>query len=177
MGSGAVAEAYEIEQSLIFSSINDYLQRSPSSAGNRRTFTLSYWVKVATLAGASRVILSAGTDNTDVFHHNFESGGTPDDALRVVYYVSSAFKISLTTNRVFRDPSAWYHIVLAIDTTQGTAANRVKIYVNGVQETSFATSVYPNQNLELNVNNTVQHRLGQYHGTDFPLNSYLIKSL
>jgi len=176
MGSGAVAEPFEIEKSLIFSQTNDYLKRTPSSAGNRRTFTLSYWVKITTIDGTSRVIMTAGTSNSDVFHHNFESGGTPDDALRVVYYASSAFQINLTTNRVFRDPSAWYHIVLAIDTTQGTAANRVKMYVNGVQETSFATSVYPNQNLELNVNTATAHWLGQYHSADFPLKSYLAET-
>ena len=175
-GSGAVAEPYEINQSLIFSQTNDYLKRIPSSAGNRRTFTLSYWVKIGTIDGTSRVILTAGTSNSDVFHHNFESGGTPDDALRVVYYASGAFQINVTTNRVFRDPSAWYHIVLAIDTTQGTAANRVKMYVNGVQETSFATSVYPSQNLELNVNTATAHWIGQYHSADFPLRSYLAET-
>jgi hypothetical protein len=52
------------------------------------------------------------------------------------------------TNRLFRDASAWYHIVVTLDTTQGTAANRVKIYVNGVQETSFATATYPDQTAE-----------------------------
>jgi hypothetical protein len=52
----------------------------------------------------------------------------------------------LETNRVFRDTSAWYHIVVAFDTTQATAANRVKVYVNGVQETSFSASEYPAQN-------------------------------
>jgi hypothetical protein len=59
---------------------------------------------------------------------------------------------SLVTNRKFRDLSAWYHIVVAIDTTQSTSSNRVKIYVNGVQETSFATEQYPTQNANLNFN-------------------------
>ena len=53
--------------------------------------------------------------------------------------------MSFKTNRLFRDVSAWYHIVLAVDTTQGTESNRVKIYVNGVQETSFTTATYPGQ--------------------------------
>ncbi len=60
----------------------------------------------------------------------------------------------LITNRLFRDPSAWYHIVVAVDTTQSTASNRVKIYVNGTQETSFSTETYPSQNLDTNFNDT-----------------------
>ena len=171
-GSGAV-DAHEIEQSLMFTQVNDYLKRTPSSVGNRKTFTLSYWAKVGTIDGTSRVILTAGTSNSDVFHHNFESGGTPDDALRVVYYAGGAFQINLTTNRLFRDTASWYHIVLAIDTTQGVAANRVKMYVNGEQETSFATSVYPSLNLDLNVNTATAHWIGQYHSADFALKSYL----
>ena len=58
----------------------------------------------------------------------------------------------LNTNRIFRDPSAWYHIVVALDSTQGTASDRVKIYVNGVQETSFSTSTYPSQDANVSVN-------------------------
>ena len=57
--------------------------------------------------------------------------------------------MDLVTNRLFRDPSAWYNIILAVDTTQGTASNRVKIYVNGTQETSFATETYPAQDSTL----------------------------
>ena len=52
----------------------------------------------------------------------------------------------LVTNRVFRDPSAWYHIVVAFDTSDGTAGNRVKVYINGTQETSFGTETYPSEN-------------------------------
>jgi hypothetical protein len=62
----------------------------------------------------------------------------------------------LTTNRVFRDPSAWYHIVVAFDTTQGTDSNRIKLYINGVQETSFSTATYPSQNTDLRFNTSGQ---------------------
>jgi hypothetical protein len=64
------------------------------------------------------------------------------------------------TNRLFRDTSAWYHIVMAVDTTQATAANRIKLYINGIQETSFAVETYPNQNHSTGVNFTEPHRIG-----------------
>ena len=71
--------------------------------------------------------------------------------------VSPGSTYQINTNRLLRDPSAWYHIMLVIDTTQGTASNRVKLYINGVQETSFASAAYPNQNTshQLNRNGNV----------------------
>ena len=64
------------------------------------------------------------------------------------------------TNALFRDPSAWYHIVLSVDMVQATASNRVKLYVNGSQVTDFSSTSYPSQNSEANINNTVEHRIG-----------------
>ena len=167
MGSGAAAEAYEIEQSLVVDGTNAYLIRTPSSAGNLRTFTLSYWTKMATEETTGRTMMVVGPDSNPVFYHNFgpASSGAQKDTLRVASYKNSSYEINLVTNRVFRDSSSWYHIVIAIDTTQGTAANRVKIYVNGVQETSFATAVYPSQNLNLNVNSATPHRIGDWYSS------------
>jgi len=71
----------------------------------------------------------------------------------------------LTTNRLFRDPSAWYHIVCAIDTTSGTADNRVRLYVNGVEETSFSTRNNPSQNTDLQVNNNSIQVIGANYYT------------
>ena len=70
----------------------------------------------------------------------------------------------LATNRRFRDTAAWYHIVVQCDTTQGTASNRAKLYVNGVQETSFQNSTYDNmsQNYDTSMNNTIEHEMGKY---------------
>ena len=77
-----------------------------------------------------------------------------NDELFVKENTSNSTNFEIRTNRKFRDPSAYYHIVVAWDTTQGTASNRVKIYINGVQETSFSTETYPNQNTDLNINNS-----------------------
>ena len=101
--------------------------------------TISLWIKRNEL-GAEEVLFSAGANNREFIR--FESNDT-------LTYRSVAESYHLNTNRVFRDVSAWYHIVVAFDSSQGTASNRNKIYVNGVQETSFATETYtPNQNMD-----------------------------
>ena len=156
MGSGAVAEPYEIEQSLIFDDASG-LVRTPSSASNRKTWTWSGWVK------------RSETNGSDIFSL-FSADGSSDNSYIVFYlddlyildydYDGGGSKWFLITNRVFRDFSAWYHIVFAVDTTQSTASNRLKLYVNGVQETSFSTETYPAQNYDGFVNSTYQHHVG-----------------
>ena len=141
---------------------NTYLTRTPSSAGNRRTFTISTWVKRSSIASGSKTIFGIGnssssTSDADWFSLAF-NGST--NRIRSVQYNTVIFD----SNRVFRDTSAWYHIVYAVDTTQATDSNRIKIYINGVQETSFATINYPSQNYQFAVNNTTQHMIGREDG-------------
>jgi len=159
LGFGAYAnrtKAYNVEQSLIFASGDGaYLTRTPPSAGNRKTWTWSAWVKRGSLASSSWSSLFGA-------HNDVGSGGGwtviqfSNDALLINEW-STNFRI---TSRLFRDTSAWYHIVVTMDTTQGTADDRIKMYVNGVQETSFSTKNNPSQNADLGINNTIQHRLG-----------------
>ena len=75
-----------------------------------------------------------------------------NDTLGFFSYDSGSAQVDMNTTRVFRDPSSWYHFVIAVDTTQVTASNRVKLYVNGVQETAFGTEQYPAQNITLPYN-------------------------
>jgi len=124
---------------------SDYLTRTPSSASNRKTFTFSFWVKRNTLS-ASQTIYNVRPSAAGAFRLNFH---VTADTFRIAIEPISKF---VFTNRVFRDTSAWYHIVVAIDTTQVTDTNRVKLYVNGVQETSFSQASYPDQNADLDVN-------------------------
>ena len=147
---------------------SDHLERTPSSAGNRRTFTFSTWIKRSATADSVNnvVILDAGTTNPTT-QLRFSSESATDDKLNFYHY-SGSFTTQVVTNREFRDPSAWYHIVVAVDTTQGTSSNRVKIYVNGVQETSFMTSTYPSQNFDFEINNNVIHNIGR----DDPYNNF-----
>jgi len=106
-----------------------YLTRTPSSEGDRRTWTASFWVKRSDFnTSQSQNIFTSGVVNSTDLALFFDTNTTFGFYSREGGYV--------TTNRVFRDPSAWYHIVVVLDTTQGTASNRVKIYVNGTQETS-----------------------------------------
>ena len=141
MGSGAVG-AYEIDQSILLNSADiPILYRQAAATGNRRTFTYSCWVKRAK-EDIKMIVAFGNAGDTNNINLAFYNG-----SLRVVI-LNSGVQAQLFTNAVFRDFSSWYHIVLAVDTTQGTAANRLKLYVNGTQITSFSTEVYPSQNYD-----------------------------
>jgi len=148
------AVGYEVDNSLRFDkNSSDTLTRTPSSAGNRKTFTFSCWIKRGAKIGQFEWFFSA--NNTTKFAFNGNNMN--------IFHGSS-----IVLNRVFRDPSAWYHIVIAYDTTQATDSNRVKIYINGEQETSFSEASYPSQNADLDVNNTVVHYIGESGNPSFP---------
>ena len=162
VGSATAATGFNVANSCRFNAADDpYMHKTPGSAGNRRTFTLSYWIK----SSVDGYHFTVGSDN---FQVRFTS-----NAFFVGEYASGSYAFRIQTTRVFRDPSAWYHIVVAFDTTQGTAGNRVKIYVNGVQETSFSTSNYPSENYDTSVNNGVKHQVGVNGGISSYLNAYL----
>ena len=125
---------YAVDNSCRFNSASsDYLTRTPSSTGNRRTATWSAWIKKSSISGEQAFLSFGGSMNV---------GYTNGDSLRFNDGTGNA----LYSNNLQRDTSAWYHFVIAIDTTQGTAANRVKMYINGVQVTSFAAAIYPDVN-------------------------------
>ena len=119
------------------------LTRTYGSAGNRKTYTLSVWVKFSGFAAATLANIGPFSGDNE-FRLTRNASGT----LEFYDYGSSAYKFRYRTERKLRDCSGWYHIVCAVDTTQGTSGNRVKIYVNGVQETSFDVSTAPSQNLD-----------------------------
>ena len=147
-----------IERSLRFDAgDSSYLDRTPSSAGNRRTWTWSGWHKRGEDSGTNFLLVAGSSDA-----HAIYMNGIGGSATLVVSRYISGFDYYLETNAKFRDPAAWYHIVVAYDTTQGTASNRIKVYVNGVQLSSFSTANYPSQNVEYEINNTVNHRIGRY---------------
>jgi hypothetical protein len=137
MAAAGAGGEYQISRSLRFNSADSaYLSRTPASAGDRKTWTWSGWVK----------------------------------RVRMDQEVSA----NITTTQVFRDVSAWYHFVIAVDTTQATGSNRVKIYVNGLQITAFDDSNYPSQDFLTAINNNVAHEIGlRGYGPDLYLNSYL----
>ena len=130
------------------------LSRTPSGAGNRKTYTISFWVKRSELSTQNILFsVDGGTNNTNYMEMSFNGS----NQLLIGGYTSNF----LTTNRVFRDTSAWYHIVWRVDTTQSTADDRFRLYVNGVQETSFSTRNNPGQNDDTAANMAAATKIGQ----------------
>lgn len=151
------AYQYQIARSLRFNSADSaYLNRTPASATNRKTWTLSTWAKVSAF-GSQVFILGAGVDGDNRTDIRFDG-----DSLQFVNNVANVTTANLKTTAVYRDPSAWYHIVIAVDSTQATSTNRIKIYVNGVEVTSFSTSTYFSQNTDTFVNNNCGQTIGRY---------------
>ena len=133
----------------------DYLTRT-FSAGNRRTFTISYWVKRGNLNPANSFQQVIGQQASDYFRVGFGSNEQGN-----IFRMYGRGNFEFRTKMFARDVAAWYHVCLAIDTTQGTAANRAKLYINGVQETEFYTENYPDQNTELDYNLASAHVIGR----------------
>jgi len=154
--TAAPSGGYNLTKSLRFrSSASAYLNRTPS-ASNQKTWTISFWAKRGLFGGAVifNVNPNSGFDGS-TFKFNLDSS---DD---FGWSDSGASGARISTNQVFRDPSAWYHIIMAVDTTQATASNRYKLYVNGSQVTSFNTSTYPTLNSNTFINGAYIHQIGR----------------
>ena len=169
-GFGAQANlGYFLGQSLRFrESASAYLERTPVTLGNKQTWTWSGWVKRGNVAASSYYCLF-GVDG--VTPNNRTEISFSSNAIYIYEEVSSA-TIALTTTGLFRDPSAWYHIVVAIDTTQATSSDRVKLYVNGEQITSFSSATYPSLNYNTFVNSTNTHVIGARRYAGGTVNKY-----
>ena len=136
-----------------------YLSRTPSSAGNRKTFTFSAWVKRNSFGRG--VLFSSGTSLGSQ-----ENGIEFDSTVIRCYSYTGSFGYRLETTAKYRDSSAWMHIVFALDTTQASSGNRAKLYVNGEQQTDFSGETQPSQNLDsAHINTTAEHRIGQLLGS------------
>ena len=170
---GSISTGYDIENSVKLEPDNtEYLSRTIGSTSNRKTFTVSCWFKRTELkAGAADAnghnLFFSGTDSTNMVSlqfHTWQDTNADKLEFRVVGSTNNY------TSRRFRDTSAWYHIVLAVDTTQATESNRWKLYINGVQETAFDATSYPSQNADTvnNVQNNIM-RIGTkpYAGNEF----------
>ncbi len=150
---GAGGSEYQIERSLRFSRDDSaHLSKAFGSGGNRKTWTWSCWLK-RTQLGNQEFLFTGVTSSGHGTNFEFDS----EDQFKIYHYEGSeGFNVELT--RRFRDINAWYHIVVAFDTTQNTETDRIKIYVNGVLEDSnFATSNYPNKDTLWQINNNVTH--------------------
>ena len=162
---------YTLDQSLRFDN-DQSLTRTPASAGNRKTFTFSAWVKVTTPDKSERnQIFCAGTagaandsilvlNSSDNFAYLGDSAG------------DGSWTLVMKTTALVRDPSAWYHIVYSIDTTQSTSTERGRIYINGELAT-LSDYTAPSLNADLNFNNTIQHWIGDGADTNGDYDGYI----
>ena len=161
--SKATGGVYTIDQSIRFND-NDSasLTRTPSSAGNRRTWTFSCWVKRANLTGANQPIFSAGGDDWLMFL-----------SAETLGFNTSGSNYRIVTSQLFRDPGAWFHLVLRVDTTNATAGDRLRLYINGSEVTDFGTDTNPTLNFDTAFNNTGEHRIGKLVGASQFFDGYL----
>ncbi len=162
-------KTYESERSLRFDPNDTYMERTPSSAGNRKIFTISIWFKLGILKEYSgsdgRIIFATGGGGSGSYATSLGIrgdvyGGPKLEFTTMLGAGSGSNYGTLQTSAMIRDPSAWYHVVVKVDTTQSTASNRMKMYINGVEETSFSTSSYPDQNADTYMNVTDKTGIG-----------------
>jgi len=159
---------FVIDNSLRFDGSSDYLNRTFGTATNRLKLTISVWLKKSDLTTG----LFFSSYNSGSFRFQFYFDGS--DRLGLLNVDSGTNNVELITNRVFRDLSAFYNLQAVIDTTQSTASDRVKIYVNGVQETSFSTATYPSQNADMSLGaGSYSCQLGRYGGGSDYFSGYM----
>ena len=139
-----------------------YLSRTPSGAGDLRKWTFSAWVKRCGQGGSQAIISWFGVSASYTTQLRFDSDNTIN-----FYQYFSGYTARLATNRVFRDLGAWYHIVAVWDTDNAAAGDRMKLYVNGVEETSFATDTNPALNLDSYANSANEFTIGSKGAAEY----------
>lgn len=149
LGTNSIKDtAFNVTNSVRFEQADDpYFQKSPTGDGNQRTFTFSVWLKMDLHdSGDTHKVFDTGTAA-----NYFTIYYTEEPFLVVKGRISSSTVLELIPTQSFRDPTAWKHLYVAVDTTQSSASNRCKIYINGSQVTSFSTATYPSQNTDFEI--------------------------
>ena len=153
---------FEVANSCRFDGSSSSMSITPGSNMNLDRWTWSGWIKRSSI-GVLQSILAADNAASDTTLIEFDA----NDKLNFLNLVSNNIKGKKITDRVFRDISAWYHIVVVWDSANSTAADRIKIYVNGVRETSFATSDNPDSGVDSSLGESgVATLIGTYVGED-----------
>ena len=162
LGTNSIKDTgFDVANSLRFNRADsDNLTRSTGTATNNDKATVSFWLKRS--GSNSQGIIAEDTNGSNKFAFILNS----NQKIELFQETSGSTDFSVITTRVFRDFSAWYHIVIAYDSSQGTASNRIKVYVNGVQETAFDTGTYPSSNVDFRFNkNSITQQIGSYENT------------
>ena len=160
LGTNSIKDTgYDVANSLRYDGSSAYLNRTVG-AGNRQTWTWSGWIKRSTL-GTDQCLFDTYVHGNDNFRTNFAD----TDKVSMRFYNGTEFQLG--TQRRFRDTSAWVHLVFVADTTNGTEADRFRIYVNGVRETSLSDIAYPTQNLQMSINDSNTFQIGRRQSTNY----------
>jgi hypothetical protein len=149
---------FKVEKSLRFRS-GAYLTRTPAASSNRTTWTWSGWIKRGPLSGYQTLFLAGASAQSGIQLHT----STAEHGIDLFNWNGSAYDNRKLTSVLLRDPAAWYHIVCVMDTTNATAADRLRIYINGTRVANFTVSSDPTQNYATQVNNAVTHSIGRNH--------------
>jgi len=167
VGGDGKPTGYDIDNSVRMGDGRRLSKTFTEVTAERKKHTISGWVKKCETGSEEHLILAYG-DSNNYAYLRFHS----DETLKFHIFGGGDVDANIITNRLFRDPSAWYHVVLVYDSAQGTDSNRVKIYINGVQETSFSTSSYPTQNFESSIGDNVAHYICDSSDGDFYLSEW-----
>ena len=168
LGTNSIKDTgYNVANSVRFG-VDTYMHKVFSSDNEKNTWTFSLWFKRGKKGSTQRMMTHNGATSGKFFYLRWES----NEQLHFHIGMSDGNFAGFDTTQVFRDHSAWYHIVCAVDTTQGTEANRVKIYVNGSQVTAFGTANYPAQNTTASIGRTdTPMVVGALYGSGFGITS------
>ncbi len=161
VGSATAATGFDVDNSCRFNSGDSPVISRTLSDSEGKKFSFSVWLKRSKISYANCGIFGAYSSGSDYDAIYFDA----NDNLDWFFYGGSGTMGQLKTNRKFRDIGAWYHILCVYDSANGTAGNRMRMYINGVEETSFATDTNPGQNTENNFNNNLLHVIGEFGNT------------
>ncbi len=162
IGAGGETEFYpfEIDNSLRLNRGDSaHLERTPSSEGDRRTNTVSLWVKRSELGRTTRLFMA--TNNSSNARYTILEFNSTDTIRFYGGTEGTSALFNIQTNALFRDTSAWYHIVAVMDTTQSTSSDRFELYVNGIKQTSLMTTTYGSQNAQYAWNDDIVHYINK----------------
>jgi len=174
LGANTLSGGFDVANSLRFNSgSSDYLTRTFGTPTSSQKWTLSFWIKRCKIGSANEFIFNTDGGNEE---DRLSFNGSGDTLTWYEQNSSGGTVAELTTSQSFRDPSAWYHIVLARDSTQGTSSNRIKLYVNGSQVTALGTATYPSQNDSSRWNTAVAHEIGARNAGTF-VNLYMAETV
>ena len=178
VGSATAATGYDVANSLRFNDDStDYLSRTPGSDGNRKTWTFSTWIKRGNIGIGNPINVFGGEDGGSRYSDIMI--GTPSGADDTFWFKQDTGTVAeLRSTMKLRDTAAWYHLVFTYDSTDSTAADRMKMYVNGVRLTSFVTNTNAGSNVDSYVNTSGDpNYIGIYQASSKKLDAYLCETV